>query len=133
MTYNKILEFMITCANGTSAQDLAGDRVKLMSNIPAAVSSPLSTPKSLQVLLEKRLYIIPLLQCDTWFVSFQASGFLNVHILSLKPEIYSKLFKIHVGITRPIYDKLEGDQDYSRVMANSYFSIRKGMDLSKSF
>ena len=61
--------FMLTSASGLSAHKLCGDRVKLTANIPTQPPTNLRFPQSIQVIIENRLYVLPLSQCDSWFVS----------------------------------------------------------------
>jgi hypothetical protein len=70
-TYQCFAEFMITSANGLSAADVSGDRTKLVPSIPAQPSNASNFPQSVQIIIDSRLYILPLSQCDSWFVSCQ--------------------------------------------------------------
>jgi hypothetical protein len=68
-TNEYITEFMITSANGLSAHEISGDRMKFVPNIPTQPSNAASLMQSIQVFINDRLYALPLFQCDSWFVS----------------------------------------------------------------
>lgn len=63
---------MITSANGLSAQDISGERTKFVPKVPSQPSNASHFPQSVQVLIDNRLYILPLSQCDSWFVSLNS-------------------------------------------------------------
>jgi len=60
---------MITSASGLSANDISGDRAKLVPNVPTQPSNASIVPQSVQVFIDNRVYILPISQCDSWFVS----------------------------------------------------------------
>lgn len=64
------LEYILTCTRGLAAKDPYGELISVQKRPPIdGFTSGSSKSKHIRVQFLNALYLIPIDQCDTWFVS----------------------------------------------------------------